>query len=124
MADIPQDKQLAAVGQGAVVAQMPHELPDIYQWMTRDVLGAASTLSRLSERAGVFSQSEPSEGPELVMGERGDVHRVRDSDFVFEFPTASIEPIVHRPVPTSSERLVRDSVLRVGDGVPAAAPRP
>ncbi|MED6205078.1 hypothetical protein PIB30_014766 [Stylosanthes scabra] len=46
MADIPQDEQLAAVGQGAVAAQMPHELPDIYRWVTQDVLGAPSTLSQ------------------------------------------------------------------------------
>ncbi|MED6181764.1 hypothetical protein PIB30_022364 [Stylosanthes scabra] len=46
MTDIPQDEQLAVMGQGAVAAQMLHELPDIYQWVTRDVLVAPSTLSQ------------------------------------------------------------------------------
>ncbi|MED6159385.1 hypothetical protein PIB30_041863 [Stylosanthes scabra] len=46
MAHNPQGEQVAAAIQEVPAAQMPHELPSIYRWVTPDVLGAPSILSQ------------------------------------------------------------------------------
>ncbi|MED6137751.1 hypothetical protein PIB30_067924 [Stylosanthes scabra] len=106
-------------GQGAVVrevegAQMPRELPTIYRWVTRDVLGSPPILNQeyldeLKLSRVIFGGGELERRYRVEAAARG-------IGFV-------AEPGFRCSVPAAPERLVGDSVFRVGDRVSGVTPR-
>ncbi|MED6166924.1 hypothetical protein PIB30_114152, partial [Stylosanthes scabra] len=65
----------------------------------------------------MLHEPRPSDRPSLVVGERGHVHRVWDTDPFFGLPAAFTQPSLRGPVATSSEFMVVNSLFRVGDRV-------
>ncbi|MED6160843.1 hypothetical protein PIB30_055108 [Stylosanthes scabra] len=132
-----------AVVPAAGVVQIPRELPFIYRWVANDVLGTPSSLDQQyldelkltgvlfsggiwngvpggscpSWGAGMLHEPRSSDRPSLVVGERGNVHRVWGTDPFFGLPAVSSQPSLRGPVATSSKFMVVNSLFRVGDRV-------
>ncbi|MED6191792.1 hypothetical protein PIB30_004005 [Stylosanthes scabra] len=95
MAENPQGDQ----GTTAAAVQMPRELPSIY-WRPRVAIsGKGRSLWGMS----LLFKPEPLDHPELVIGERSNVHRVRGTGPVHRFLAAPPQPSFRGSVVTSSE---------------------
>ncbi|MED6107939.1 hypothetical protein PIB30_018780 [Stylosanthes scabra] len=134
----------------AEVAQMPHELNPLYSWVTRESgcsgesfnynggasdgaeelrgylwwkRGREAIPSRTSSPGGEGVRIEfgTSSCSSLVVGEQGYVHRIWSSYTFLSLPPAVAPMLLRRSVPIPSERLVGDSVFRIGDGISGAS---
>ncbi|MED6132122.1 hypothetical protein PIB30_016335 [Stylosanthes scabra] len=123
MADLPQGEQEAATAPEVAAVQLPHELPDIYWWVTLDVLGAPSILDQeylngLKDLGVLFDAGELERRYRVCFLNLSHprvpnwlwVNEVMFTEFGIQVPFSDF-PNLHRPLAAASERLVGDPLL-------------